>query len=67
MEETIKSFLGNINGNYVSNPLAFNIRNYINSQGNISFKNFITREKYAQMNDHFFSYYSKRPLRKIPC
>ena len=70
MKNTIQSFIGN--NNEEGNPLAFNINTYMNKQDNVfkhftNFINGITFSKYVKMNDHFFSYYSKEPLKNKFC
>ena len=75
MKQTIKSFLGNNDNNNDEdeiNPLSFNINKYMNKQDDIfrHFNNFINGvsfSKYVKFNDHFFSYYSKEPLKNKIC
>jgi hypothetical protein len=70
MKNTIQSFIGN--NNEEGNPLAFNINTYMKKQDNVfkhftNFINGITFSKYVKMNDHFFSYYSREPLKNKFC
>ena len=70
MKQTLKEFIGNQNKE--ESPLSFSINKYMNKQENIfshfnNFINGITFSKYVKMNDHFFSYYSKEPLKNKLC
>ena len=70
MKQTVKTFVGNQNDE--ENPLSFNINKYMNKPDNIfkhfnNFVNGVTFSKYVKMNEHFFSYYSKEPLKNKFC
>lgn len=70
MKQTLKAFIGNQNEE--ESPLSFSINKYMNKQEDIfshfnNFINGITFSKYVKMNDHFFSYYSKEPLKNKLC
>ena len=70
MKQTVKEFVGNQDNE--ENPLSFNINKYMNKPDNIfkhfnNFVNGVTFSKYVKMNDHFFSYYSKEPLKNKFC
>ena len=70
MKQTLKTFIGNQNEE--ESPLSFSINKYMKKQENVfshfnNFINGITFSKYVKMNDHFFSYYSKEPLKNKLC
>ena len=72
LKQTLNSFLGNNNDDEQINPLSFNINKYMNKQDDIfrHFNNFINGvsfSKYVKFNDHFFSLYSKEPLKNKFC
>ena len=70
MIKTLKTFSGNPNEE--ESPLSFSINKYMNKQEDIfkHFNNFIRNvsfSKYVKLNDHFFSYYNREPIKHKVC
>ena len=67
MKQILNSFLGNNNDDNEISPLSFNIKLYMNKSADSynNFKNF--NSSYIKVNEYFFSYYSKNPLKTKPC
>ena len=70
LKQTLNTFIGS-SGNDES-PVSFDINKYMNKSPDIfanfnKFINGIRFSKYVKMNDHFFSYYSKEPLKNKLC